>query len=76
MQLVRLIERNEAGFPSFSRGIMVASLQICGIFARLKEALSMASSSFLASGPRAFRNEGGVVWSCQSLPSHFLDGSF
>ena len=64
IQLVRLIGRKDArslaGFPSFSKGIMIAFLHIWGAMARLKDALKMASSSIFAIGPKVFKNIGGT----------------
>ena len=55
MQEVRLIGWKEAtsldDFPSFSNGMMMATLQICGQFARWNDIMNMESSSWRAKGP-------------------------
>ena len=55
MKQVKLIVRKEAtsldDFPSFSNGMIMATLQICGQSARWNDIMNMESSSWRAKGP-------------------------
>ena len=47
-------------FPAFSNGIMIATLQILGQWAREKDELNKDSNSWRAKGPSDLRNNGGM----------------
>ena len=80
MQEVRLTGRYDsiepAGFPAFSKGMMVAFRQACGTSDSWSDWLKIPSNSPLARGPKAFRKLGGdVVGASRSILPHLLDGS-
>ena len=49
-----------AGFPAFSRGMIMASRQSCGSCAELKDSLNKASSSSRPLGPSSIKKAGGT----------------
>ena len=63
MQEVRMTGRYDsiepAGFPAFSKGMMVAFRQACGTSDSWSDWLKIPSNSPLARGPKAFRKLGG-----------------
>ena len=76
MQEVRLTGRYDsiepAGFPAFSKGMVVAFRQACGTSDSWSDWLKIPSNSPLARGPKAFRKLGGGGMSSGPAAPFFL----